>query len=337
MPRTDSGTYVGDNTVDRLISTAFQPGLVFVKRLVGTGSEGLVWRTSSWPSNTSATIDGALSTNQIRNFEAGGFRVGNSLATNGDNTETYHWVAFNADNDHWATGSYTGDGIDNRGVDTGVTWSPGIVIVQRVNTSASGVWKSDAMGSNNSLRFSFGGGFLIDQIKTLGATFTVGTSLFVNASNDSYVFLSLRTTDASRQGTYDGNATDNRKITTTLAPQCVFIQRRVSTEQRHAWRPPTTSGDASWVGGVAGLVTDAIQQFFTDGFEVGTRAAVNTSDSYYWFIMREFLPAVAPTIPTALSPAFPGGAFFTLPSGEEYASYKTTSFLHHLLTNARIA
>jgi hypothetical protein len=84
-------------------------------------------------------------------------------------------------------------------------------------------------------------------------------------------------------GTYAGDATDNRVISGIgFRPDFVLIKGGANTAR---WRSSTMSGDSSAGFATTGSNTaDMIQNFYSDGFAVGTNASVNAAATTYYYV-----------------------------------------------------
>lgn len=88
-------------------------------------------------------------------------------------------------------------------------------------------------------------------------------------------------------GSYTGNSTDNRDITISPAcqPKVVIIHRSDSQATDSVMRLDSMSGDnASQISSSVGFAANIIQQFNSNGFQVGTSGASNASAQTYRYI-----------------------------------------------------
>lgn len=182
-------------------------------------------------------------------------------------------------------GTYAGDGNDNRGLDAGMTWTPamGWIISQ---SHGELTIRLAAMPSGKSIRWSDTTSEIDTGIKALiagGAT--LGTSGYVNSSGATYHYVFFEADPAVlAQGSYTGNASDDRAITADLEP--CFAAVRCSDQGYHTgvkWA--TIPGQTTYRVSVSGTIaTNAIQSLGSNGFTVGTDDSVNHSGkTYYWF------------------------------------------------------
>ncbi len=82
----------------------------------------------------------------ITSFGSDNFAVGNSTATN-QNAINYHYFAFNDNTNYFRTGTYTGNGADNRNI-TGVGFESEFVIVKATSTNNFAIGKTESTGYN---------------------------------------------------------------------------------------------------------------------------------------------------------------------------------------------
>lgn len=213
--------YTGDGTDNRTITIGFQPDWVVVKlKSTVTTAEGYL-RASTMSAGTSCPLStGACTTDRIQAFVATGFEIGTAADVN-TNAATYCYWAFRAEASHAVVGTYTGNAADDRNLPAGgLGFSPELVLIKREATSI-GVYKSDTMAGDTSGFWSQNAAaFVTNRIQALQANdFQVGTNANVNASGGVYHFLAINKqgscTSWLETSTYNGNATDNRDISTT--------------------------------------------------------------------------------------------------------------------------
>ncbi|HLF71104.1 MAG TPA: hypothetical protein VI759_02995 [Dehalococcoidia bacterium] len=180
-----------------------------------------------------------------------------------------------------ATGSFAGDGVDNRTI-TGVGFTPDVVIV-KCDCGQDGVVRTSTMVGDASKVISTTSALAADQVQSLDATgFTVGTSLRVNGSGNTYHWIAMQAGTNLNVGSYAGNATDNRSITGVgFQPAWVMT---LGDAQNSIFRPGTVSGDVSFLVHGSGQLTDRIQAMQADGFQLGTNVDVNQSGVTFHYI-----------------------------------------------------
>jgi hypothetical protein len=187
--------------------------------------------------------------------------------------------------DWLVTGSYTGNGADNRDIG-GVGFQPDIVIVRYDNNTAAVIrtanMPADAakvMASNNALA--------ADLIQSFGPDgFQVGASNTVNQNGRLYHWIAIKAGPNAQIGTYTGNGADNRSITGTgFAPDWAIT---IGDGEQDIFRPGPIAGDASFTMTGTNSVTNRIQALQADGFQVGSNADVNQNGrAYYWITFEE--------------------------------------------------
>lgn len=185
-----TAVFVGDGNDNRNITTAglaFQPDIMF---LSGDAAVSKCFRTSSMVGDTSARFDAnANTTNAIQNFQTNGFQLGNGTNANGSTTN-YYLTAFKAYAPAIATGTYTGDGTDNRNI-TGVGFVPDIVFVKRNGASVM-VFTTSNQSADTTLQMNTSGSSsdMIQALQTNG--FQIGTNVTVNNTGDAYWYIALK-------------------------------------------------------------------------------------------------------------------------------------------------
>ncbi len=304
------GMYSGDGSDPRNI-TGFgsgdaTPNFVFVK---GTGAVNPVGNIRECYGESA--IGFAALANIVDSVTAlipNGFEVGNETTTNTVNTSgsTYYWVMFGgastsppngSGNFTMAGGMYTA----NNGVAfnvTGLGFAPDLVIVKGNNTQVA-VFRTSIMGGDSTAHMSSATANFTGGITSLGANgFSIGTSTIVNPLNTTDIYYweafgnafkpDLRTGAANFAiGAYYGNGIDSRNIVVTgIDPDLVTIKR--SGASAGVWSTATIGSDNTLAFAATANTADIIQQFNSDGFQIGTNATANSAASVmWWFAFKE--------------------------------------------------
>lgn len=183
------------------------------------------------------------------------------------------------------TGSYTGDDADARGI-TGIGFQPDLVIIKSSGANAA-VFRTSTMTGDNSSEFDTALEInLIESLDTGG--FTVGTDARVNSSANTYHWLAVRDNGDGdfEVGTYTGDATDNRNITTSF--QAAFVATKGNQAQIGRFRENEDTAEETHLWNTNFTAADEIQTIAATSFQVGTGAAVNANTIvYHWFIFLE--------------------------------------------------
>lgn len=179
-----------------------------------------------------------------------------------------------------ATGSYTGDGADNRNI-TGVGFQPDIVIV-RYDTNTSAVIRTSDMPADRSKLIASSGALQPNYVQSfLADGFQIGSDTNVNGSGRLFHWVAMKEGANVQAGMYSGNATDNRNITGAgFQPDWVMT---LGDGQSDYFRPALLAGDNSYDIVGTNANADRIQSILADGFQVGANANVNENGrAYYW-------------------------------------------------------
>lgn len=281
-----TGSYLGNATDNRNITgLPFQPELVIVKAAT---TQDTVIRTSTMSGDSSRPVGTAtaLSTNRIQALSATGFQVGTNAQVNSASV-TYHWTAFNVTPGRLAVGSYLGLGLGHS--ITGAGFSPEYAIVVPANANESVQRSSTMTGTRRFSATTSGTG--ITSLDSDG--FTVGTSPEVNSTSVVYHYVLFNAVSSiTATGSYSGNGSDNRSITTPgFTPDYVITRpdpQSTSTCNRSVARPVALTEDRTLHVAAVATVADGIQSFETSGFQVGTLCNVNTSaTTYHWMAFRD--------------------------------------------------
>ncbi len=284
-----TGYYVGTGTAGLAITgLGFQPDTVMIKSSTAAGV--MVFKTSAMPANatafTSATADNTATNIQ---FTSNGFTLGTLANVNSANV-LYYWIAFTGSDcsatGNYCVGTYTGNGAASRAITVG--FQPAYVMVKR-STAVEGNFRTASEPANETLFFGTTArnttGLYIASFAA--TTFTVGGT--DNANTGVFYYVAFKAgSSVMAEGTYAGNATDNRNITGLgFQPNMVMVKNATSATaaSRSTVMNVTESyGDSSnFVGAATANAVNVIQALQSDGFQVGTAAQSNgTGDTYYW-------------------------------------------------------
>jgi len=182
-----------------------------------------------------------------------------------------------------ATGSYTGDGLDDRGV-TGAGFQPDVVIVKRYPEKNAHI-RTSTMSGNPAKRFVGNLGMQADTIQSLDASgFTVGTNVFVNQDTEPYHWIAFKAAAGTLHvGSYTGDGVDDRSITGIgFQPNYVIVAGELMANVVN--RSSTLSGDLSVQFRDTAPAANMIQALEADGFQVGTGAEVNSDGVTYHYV-----------------------------------------------------
>jgi hypothetical protein len=188
------GSYVGDGTDGRSIdSVGFRPELVFLK---WNGVRSAVWQSITHPAGVSSMFDGKDDqTNFIRAFEVDGFEVGSDPWVNQpgdpDNPSTYHYVAFREVPGRLKTGTYVGDGSNNREI-TDVDFQPDYVWIKRDSDESRAVHRPSSLTGDATLQFGNGRNAAGEITALLPDGFQVGSEPSVNAEGDTFNYVAWK-------------------------------------------------------------------------------------------------------------------------------------------------
>ncbi len=179
-----------------------------------------------------------------------------------------------------ASGSFTGDGADNRSIDAG--FEPDLVIV-KASTSQIGWARTSSMTGDSSKPLTGATALLTDRIESFTADgFTVGTNAAVNGSGTTYYWQAFKA-DASvlKLGSYTGNGAAARGVTDIgFTPEyaAVLPASAQRANQRYAGMTRGFQFDND-----TGTNT-RITSLDADGFSVANSAEVNTNGTVYHYI-----------------------------------------------------
>ena len=239
------------------------------------------------------TVDGTPTSQAVaRNLDASGFSASltddlldvSITSAEGDTTQTrsesiqMRAVGAYVAPMRLATGSYTGNGADNRQF-TGVGFQPDVVIIKSAQARA-GIIRTSTMTGDAAKNVSSAGALAANLVQSLDTDgFTVGSSQDVNWSGYTYYWVAMKAGSDLSVGAYVGNGIDNRSIT-GVGFQPVWVITMGNGDQS-VFRPASVSGDSSYLMTGTGQVTNRIQALQADGFQVGSNINVNESGTTF--------------------------------------------------------
>jgi hypothetical protein len=289
-----TGYYVGTGVAGLAITgVGFQPDFIMIKSTTAAGAA--VFKTSTMPANTtaftSATVDNT--TTQIT-LDSDGFTLGTLANVNSVNV-IYNWIAVGGSDcsatGNFCVGTYTGNGVSPRNIAVG--FQANMALVKRT-TAVAGHFRVSSQPANETI-------FLTNTARNTTGTYirSFGASDFAVGATDNtaaavYYFVAFKdTAGAFGQGTFVGNAVDNRNITgfgASYTPNFVLTKNATSAtanDRRPLMNFSDSFGDSSsHVGVNTANTTNGIQSLQSDGFQVGTSASSNGSGAtMYWFAL----------------------------------------------------
>lgn len=299
----EEGTYSGNATDSRSITgTGFQPDAVFVKNSTSTttNSRRSVVSTEKHFGDLSSYVSDAVAdaTNMVQAMESNGFQVGTGNNVN-QNGNTIYWFAFGgtpsmsgSGSFTMAQGSYSGNG-SVRSITVG--FAPDLVLIKD-NAANYAVFRIRQMPGDTTAYLASATADFTGGITSLtGTGFGLGTSTIVNTNGNTYhwqAFGNAYNPDTNSgatdfaTGTYYGNGIDSRTVADMpFQPNLVTAKRNAATAA--VFRTSAQSGDLTSSFAATAEAADMVQSLATNGFQVGTSAAVNTSGSLYrWFAFK---------------------------------------------------
>ncbi|OGY60626.1 MAG: hypothetical protein A3H06_01765 [Candidatus Colwellbacteria bacterium RIFCSPLOWO2_12_FULL_44_13] len=281
------GSYIGNGSSPRAITTGFQPNLVWIKQSTAVAGN---WRSSSMPDNyaqyfaaTTQETSGALFTT----LDATGFTVG---ATNNTNTAIYYYVAFKEVSGSMDVGTYTGNGSSQSITAPG--FQPDFLFMKNANagTAVSAIYSITESYGNNSHYYTDTAN-VVGAITSLDANgFSVGANATANGSGNTLYYAAFggaadhtaSGTFAMAQGSYTGTGNYQMIAGLDFRPDLVIVKG--NTTQAGVFRTRMIAGDSTaYLDAATANFAGGIISLNQDGFSVGTNATVNTSGTtYYW-------------------------------------------------------
>ena len=285
--KTTTGSYVGTGVAHGIIGVGFQPDFVLVKSAAANES---VFRSSSMGGTKQASSNAAFNATDITSLDADGFSIGTNARVN-TNLVTYHYLAIRDDGvGDFKVSTYVGDGVDPHNI-AGVGFQPDLVIIC-VDAGQFSFFKPSSLAGDASLGFGATAGVLTDRIQALQADgFQVGLNAAVNTNLTTYHYIAAKNVAGQFNAfTYLGDAADNRNINGQgMTPKFCLTKRDGATAS--GVRFGDEVGDLSLKMDASAEAADRIQDFHSDGFQIGTDASVNAASNYYgWSLAGNLTP-----------------------------------------------
>lgn len=292
------GTFTGNNANGRAITApGFQPDAVWIKNSNATTPiQAYYSLTDSDEDTASAFFDGNNSATVIQSLDATGFTVGATGASN-ENLKTIYWIAFAGATDptgsgtySMAVGTYTGTGSSLSVSSLG--FSPDLVIIKDDTSANYAVYRTRLMKGDMTVYLATSLSSFTGGITSLDSTgFTVGTSLIVNTSGNTYHYQAFggafnpETKTGAADfliGAYTGNGQDNRSIQRQPFQPDFILSRRTGSFNP-VYRTSDMSGDLSSMLNNNAEAADDIQAINAGGFEIGKSTRVNVANQINFF------------------------------------------------------
>ena len=343
-----AGSYTGDNTTNRAITTAMNgtPAVVWVTRDIA-GILTTTWAQSSFAANFRKQWNADIFTDtpNVLTLTTTGFQVhknGGSALTN-NLGETYYWCAIEEDGIEVETGTYTGDGTASQVITT--SFQPDYIHVTAAANRLVYGWFASKGGDNTyilNIAIASDSGPVTNHVTAVGATsFTVGLSL--NTNTVVYHWHAIKSGTDHKQNKYTGDGTTLQEVDTEILGEGLFLIRDDGgpTDDEMVYANGGMAGISSF--DQTGRITDGILDVDNVnaltggvGFSIGVNNKVNVNAVDYHFIHLGVIPPVEDFSGSAPPFSFIDYGAFTTPLHSPYTLYKDMLNLGERLQKARI-
>ncbi|MFQ6027014.1 MAG: hypothetical protein ACE5Q6_05930 [Dehalococcoidia bacterium] len=180
-----------------------------------------------------------------------------------------------------ASGSYTGDGLDDRAI-AGVGFTPDVVFI-KCECNRPGVARTSTMVGDAAKTLNSTGNLVPDLVQSLDFNgFTVGSEVNVNKDGEIFHWAALKAGEELELGTYMGDDTDDRSIVgVSFQPDWVAT---FGDGNDSIFRTRSVSGDVSFAFTGNSDLSDRIQGLQSRGFQVGSNPDVNELGVTYHYL-----------------------------------------------------
>lgn len=287
------GSYNGNGSNPRSVSTGFTPDFVTVKRSTAVGAN---FRVSSSATAHETLFYANITRDTTGNYFnttsawSGGFNIG---STNNTVRGTYYYFAFKDTANLFDQGTYTGNGTDNRSI-TGIGFEPDAVIVKNATsgTNRHAVMNSTQAYGDSSNYLTNNAVNLVNAIQLREADgFQVGTDVTTNENTFVHYYVAFggaatpsggTGTFTMQTGTYTGNGSGQTISDLGFSPDLVII-KNISTQQGVFATSLMTGDSTGYLASATAHFTGAIVSFTDNGFMLGADNTVNAnSNTYHW-------------------------------------------------------
>jgi len=204
------------------------------------------------------------------------------------------------------SGSYVGDGTDNRAI-TGLGFQPDVVIVKG-DTNRDAYCRTSTMTGDNTKTLGTALGLQANLIQSLDSDgFTIGNHTGVGSGTVNYHWVAFRAAAGEMVvGSYTGNGSSQDITTVGFQPDYVIVMAETTqlAVHRSSALPGTFTGkdgitsintgtiatDRSYVFSGHFSFTGGISALLSNGFRVGSNAKVNASSVKYHYIAWKEIP-----------------------------------------------
>lgn len=184
----------------------------------------------------------------------------------------------------FATGSYTGNGDDNRSI-AGVGFQPDLMIIKG-DGNMFALFCTSTMDVGDTAYFTLAAANIVDAIQALEADgFQIGTNISVNNVDTTYHYAAFRDNGETdfHVGTYTGNGEDNRSIENVgFQPTVVWLKQ--DDAEPGKWRVNESAANRTLDFNLAATTIGSIKAFEVDGFQIGTRNDSNEDQMVYHYV-----------------------------------------------------
>jgi hypothetical protein len=181
-----------------------------------------------------------------------------------------------------ATGTFTGNGVDNRAV-TGLGFAPDLVIVKSSGGHVA-VFRTSAMSGDVSKPVDAAAltANLIQSLDSGG--FTVGNDNRVNQNGTTYEWIAFNAAPGFMQvGSYAGNGSSQSISGLGFSPE-VMLLASGSTDEANIKTSSMASNATIQLDNEASVATNRITSFDSDGFSVGSSSQANGSGKTFYYV-----------------------------------------------------
>lgn len=285
-----TGKYTGNGTDDRNVDVGLDltgPNTLVI--IWSPANQNRVYRTDRHTGDSCSylTVNAVNATNELQGFNSTGFQVGTGARVNTNAVVYYYLIITDLTGQYFRTGSYVGDGNDNRSVVIESGWSPSFVHIKQQGTTDAAQYKTTLHTGEAAGRFGFFADVATNTIQAINANgFQIGSDVAINRGGNTFFYFALKAVPGLFEVlTYTGNGSDNRNVNyaTLVSPTMVWVDAMDTSSNRTAQMATTNNVNADQSLSFANVAAAAnmIQSVGASSFQVGTDTNVNNNTTPY--------------------------------------------------------
>lgn len=280
----EKGLYAGTgsaHTISLTTAITCDVKIVWVKARTGSFAGAMYIASLAADNSFDPITNGGFVSGIITNVGRGSFDVGTSTSSNNNGTNYDYAIWGNDGRSDFDFGTYQGNGSDNVTITyPNATFTAGFIFIH--GASQETFFRTGTMAGDLSCGIFSATGCTTNRIQQSNAgNMQIGSNAAVNNNGTTYVYFIIKASITwFSEISYATTAVDNTDVDTfSLTPELAIIRCTNTTGGGIAYRFGAQSGDNSYIGSANNQSGNQIQNFHTNGIQIGTNSVVNTASS----------------------------------------------------------